>query len=247
MSETDENPLPDEELRAFVRSAGVSSAASGDPAGDSSALAALRERVQAGVAAEERRPLAGLRQRPTWQRALVGVAALGTLVMTTWVAIPRTDLASYPAWRLALELCAYGAAFVLCALVALRGAHLPALPPWKTYGLSGAAVALVALVGLLPAPHAHDEHVSRGVAELLSPCGLVGALVALPVYLLVRLLDRGSSLSAVAAGTAAGLAGNTFLQMHCANTGTAHMALGHAMVVVWCVLGVLLARRLERA
>ena len=86
-----------------------------------------------------------------------------------------------------------------------------------------------------------------GVAELLSPCGLVGALVALPVYLLVRLLDRGSSLSAVAAGTAAGLAGNTFLQMHCANTGTAHMALGHAMVVVWCVLGVLLARRLERA
>lgn len=255
MTETDGQPMHDDDLRVLLQTAlgpvhGLSdpdeAPATPDDPTQPGALEDLRMRVAAGVAAEDARPLATLRQRPTWQRQLVGVGALVLLVGTTFVAMPRADLALYPVWRLVLELGTYALAYMLCLLVALRGAHLPSLSPRVTYALATGAIALVGLVGLLPAPHEHGEHVSRGLAELLSPCAVVGVMVALPVYALVRLLDRGSSLSAVAAAGAAGLAGNSLLQMHCANTQSAHMLLGHAAVGVWLLLGVALARVAER-
>jgi len=210
MTETDEQPMNDDELRTFVQST-LGSPDARDGVADREALAALQARVAAGVAAEDARPLAAVRSRPTWQRCLVGVCALVALVAATWATMPRTDLAVYPTWRLALELTTYIAAFGLASLVALRGAHLPELPRWATYTVVVTTIGLVALVGLLPAPHGHEELASRGLAELLSGCSMVGVMVSLPVYLLVRLLDRGSSLSAIAAAAAAGLAGNAFL------------------------------------
>jgi hypothetical protein len=238
--------MNDDELRALARSALGSVGPADGADGTDEVLASLRSKVAAGVAAEDSRPLAALRRRPGWQRNLVGLAALVTLVVATRVAMPRADLAVYPTWRLALELTVYVAAFGLASLVALRGAHLPTLPRLQTYALVVATVGLVALVGMLPAPHAHSVPASRGAAELLSGCALMGVMVALPVYALVRSLDRGSSLSAIAAAAAAGLAGNAFLQMRCANTSQAHLVFGHAAVGVWLVAGVALVRAVER-
>ena len=242
MTETDQQPTEDnDDLQGWL--AALASDAPEEATSD--ALAALGQRVRVGIAAEDARPLAKLRQRPAWQRNALGVVSLGLVVGTTWAAFPREDMAHYPLARLALELGTLVAVFSLCLAVATRGAHLPELPRHWTYGLAGAAVLVVAAVGLLPPAHSHDPYVSQGLGELVSRCGLVGVVLALPVYALIRLLDRGSSLGALAAASAAGLVANTFLQAHCAITAQAHLLLGHAMVGVWLLLGLLLLRGIE--
>jgi hypothetical protein len=243
MTDTDtQHPDDDADLRRWLAAAEAEVPRAAAPE-DLSALAA---RVHAGIAEEDARPLASVRQRPAWQRNLLGVVSLVVLVGSTFAAFPRTDVAHYPLGRLGLELGAFVAAFALCLAVATRGAHLPELPRRRTYGLAALAVLVVAAVGLLPPAHLHDPYGSRGLGEFFSHCGLVGVVLALPVYVLIRLLDRGSSLGALAAASAAGLAANTMLQAHCPVVDRAHMLLGHAMVGVWLLLGLLIIRAIER-
>lgn len=209
-------------------------------------LRALGERVRTGIVAEDARPLARHRQRPAWQRTVAGLGLVVLTLSITAAISPRGDLPYYPLARLALEVGSFLAVFALCVTVVTRGTHLPELPrPW-THGLAAAAVLVVVAVGLLPPPHAHDPHVSRGLGELVSYCGPGGVLMALPVYALVRLLDRGSSVGALAAVSAAGVAANTFLQVHCPITDSAHLLLGHATVGVYLLLGLALIGAIER-
>ena len=244
MTDTDTQPPEDDaDLRRWL--AAAQAAEAGDVAPED--LSALAARVRVGIEEEDARPLAGVRQRPAWERNVLGVVSLLVMVGSTFVALPRADVAHYPLGRLLLELGAFVTAFALCLAVATRGAHLPELPRRWTYGLAALAVLVVAAVGLLPPSHLHDAYVSRGLGELFSPCGLIGVILALPVYALIRLLDRGSSLGALAAASAAGLAANTMLQAHCPVVDRAHMLLGHAMVGVWLLLGLLIVRAIERS
>ena len=243
MTETNEPPMDDDEaLRRWL--APVRSDAEPEPGPED--LAALGRLVHAGIASEDARPLAVLRQRPAWQRNLVGLAVLAVAVGVTAVVTPRGDLPHYPLARLVLEIGSFVGVFALCLAVATRGTHLPELPRAWTYGLATAAVLVVVAVGLLPPPHAHDPHVSRGLGELISYCGPAGVLLALPVIGLIRLLDRGSSVGALAAVSAAGVAANTLMQLHCPITDSAHLLLSHAVVGVVLLLGLALIAAIER-
>ena len=153
-------------------------------------LAALGERVQAGIAAEDSRPLAPLRRRPAWQRNLVGLGVLALAVVFTALVTPRGDLVHYPLGRLAFELGSYVAVFAACLAVATRGTHRPELPRAWVYGLAALAVLVAAGVAVLPPPHAHDPHVSRGFGEVVSYCGPGGILLALPVASVIMVLLR---------------------------------------------------------
>jgi hypothetical protein len=209
-------------------------------------LAALAQGVQAGIAVEDARPLAPLRHRPTWQRNLLGLMLLFTVVIVAYAVFPRRDMVHYPLPRLGAELAAMVVAFGLCLVVAMRGTHRAELPRGVTYGLVALAVLVVASFGLLPAPHSHDAYVSRGIGELIGPCTFIGLGIALPVYALFRLLRRGSALGAFAAAAAAGLVANTFLHGHCSMTAGSHLVLAHAMVGVWLLLGVGVMQAVQR-
>jgi hypothetical protein len=71
----------------------------------------------------------------------------------------------------------------------------------------------------------------------------VGILLGIPVYALLRLVDRGNAFGSLVAAAAAGLAGNFILKAHCSVPGTSHELLGHASVAVLFVLGLGLVHR----
>lgn len=243
MTETNEPSTDhDDQLRSWLSA--VASDAQGELGPED--LAALGQRVHADIAAQDARPLAPLRERPAWQRNLVVLGVLAVAVGVTAVVTPRGDLLYYPLARLALEIGSFVGIFALCLALATRGTHLPELPrPW-TFGLAGAAVGAVVVVALLPPPHTHDPHVSRGLGELISYCGPAGVLLALPMIALIRLFDRGSSVGALLAVSAAGVAANTLMQLHCPITDSAHLLLSHAAVGVVLLLGLALIGAIER-
>ena len=63
---------------------------------------------------------------------------------------------------------------------------------------------------------------------MVGACMGVGLLLGIPVYALLRLVDRGNALGNLVAAAAAGVAGNFVLKAHCAIPGTSHELLGHA-------------------
>jgi len=71
----------------------------------------------------------------------------------------------------------------------------------------------------------------------------VGLLLGVPVYALLRLVDRGNALGNLVAAAAAGVAGNFVLKAHCSIPGTSHELLGHASVALVFVLGLGLVHR----
>lgn len=246
MTDTHKPPTdPDQDLEQLRGWLGPV-ASDGDVEPGAADLAELSQRVHAGIAAEDSRPLAPLRQRPTWQRNLVGFGLLAVAMAVTMLITPRVDLAHYPLARLAAEVGVFLAVFAACLVVATRGTHLPELPRAWAYGLAALAVLVVAGVALLPPPHTHDPHVSRGWGEIISYCGPGGILLALPMIALIRLLDRGSSVGALVAVSAAGVAANTVMQLHCSITDSAHLLLSHAIVGVVLLLGLVVIGAIER-
>jgi hypothetical protein len=74
-------------------------------------------------------------------------------------------------------------------------------------------------------------------------CMGFGLLLGVPVYALLRLVDRGNAFGSLIAASAAGLAGNFVLKAHCAIETTGHVLLGHASVAVLFVVGLGLVHR----
>lgn len=237
----------DPELRALledVRTHAAEDAAAGE---DDAALAALRVSVKQGVAAEDARLGAVVRQQPLAARIALAVITVSLAVVGMWRLAPRADLAHYPAWRLLLEGGVYLTIAALGIAAAARGAHRPPLSKRTITLLGAGSVGIVILVALLPAAHGHGEHVSRGVMEMLAPCTFVGIALAVPCYLLFRLIGRGSRFASIAAAAAAGLAANALLHMHCPMIATEHIVLSHAAMGLWVLLGGVCISRLETA
>lgn len=177
-----------------------------------------------------------LRSRSTAVRRLIVFTVFTALAIVGWYLFPLVDEQGRTGpWIVSLV--AFAILMVLAMYMVTRPVHLPALPRWQIWLLVGAAVGATIVAAFWPLPaaraaaHLHGEGIMAGV------CMGVGLLLGVPVYALLRLVDRGNALGSLIAAAAAGVAGNFVLKAHCAVPGTAHELLGHASVAVLFVLG----------
>ena len=200
-------------------------------------LAPVFEEIQARIGEAEGRRSFWLATRPTRVRRAICWGTLALVALLGGVLTLRADFGDYPLPRM---MAALGALFVLGGLSlhhALRPVHQPPLPRWV-----GALVVLAALgatftLALLPPAHAGGL---EGVgAHGAAPCLLYGLLFGLPVYGMLRVLDRGGGSPAPLLGaSAAGLAGNLVLQLHCPQTDPTHLLAGHFAVAALFIGGI---------
>jgi hypothetical protein len=133
--------------------------------------------------------------------------------------------------------------------VALRPVYIAPLPRAADGLLLAACVMVLALLYLWPAA---GDSGARAAGPLLRlahalPCLLTGALIAMPVYLVLCAFDRGGTSHGLMLGLCAGLSANAVLQLHCPAVEPVHLVAGHLGVVA-VLLGVSggLARRRRR-
>lgn len=191
-------------------------------------------RIEADVARTEAHPLATVRAAATRTRRMIAVAAFLGIFCFTLMTNARSDLALYPVPRLVLECAAYVVLLFLSVLAAVRSEAMPLLSRARVLALVALGVAATTVLAMVPAPHTLPIHlVGRGPAAVWSsgaPCMYVGLLLGIPVYVVLRLVDRGSPLGTVLAASAAGLLANLVLQVHCSVTSVGHRLVGHASI-----------------
>jgi hypothetical protein len=185
-----------------------------------------------------------MQTRPTWVRRSTAALAAGLIVFFGGVRALRPDIEDCSPLHLALGLGALVFLLALSAYEALRPLHRPALPPWKSGALIALTLASTFVLALIP-PH-HGPVDGAPLLAHVTPCLFTGLLLGLPVYLLLRLLDRGSGAGALLAACAAGLAGDLALQLRCPRTDLEHLMLGHFLVALLFVGGLAAIRRLIR-
>ena len=183
-----------------------------------------------------------VRSRSTKMRRLIVFSVFGALAITGWFVFPLVDEQGRTAPWIA-SLVAFAILMLIAMYMVTRPVHLPALPRWQTWLLVCIAVGatIVAAFWPLPAAHAHAHAQSGGI--MAGVCMGVGLLLGIPVYALLRLVDRGNALGNLIAAATAGVAGNFVLKAHCPVPGTAHELLGHASVAIVFVLGLGLVHR----
>lgn len=191
------------------------------------------------------RTLAGfLRSRSTTVRRSLVLSIFVALALIGWFAFPLIgEEGRTVQWTASLV--AFCVLVVLAMLMVTRPVHLPALPRWQSVCLVCVAVGATIVAAFWPVPAAlaaattHDH----GGGFMAGACMGVGLLLGVPVYALLRLVDRGNALGNMVAAAAAGVAGNFVLKAHCSVAGTSHELLGHASVAVVFVLGLGLVHR----
>ena len=195
---------------------------------------AMFHEVKGQITGADRSPAWWLRSRPTIVRRGIGVLAFVVIAVLGLFALPRPDMSVYPMARMVASLVALGVLLLLSMITALRPLHEPAIGRGRALAIvASALLATLVVTALPPAHHAHPASLGGTGDALLgraAPCLYFGLLIGLPVYVLVRLLDRGSMLGALLAAAAAGLAGNFVLQLHCPITATAHQLVAHFTV-----------------
>ncbi len=189
------------------------------------------------------RTIAGfLRSRSTGVRRLIVFAVFAALAIVGWFAFPLVDEHGRTGpWIVSLV--SFCILMVLAMMMVTRPVHLPALPRWQTWLLVGGAVAATIIAAFWPLPAAHAGLEVHGSDPMAGVCMGVGLLLGIPVYALLRLVDRGHAFGSLVAAAAAGVAGNFVLKAHCAVPGTAHELLGHASVAILFVVGLGLVHR----
>jgi hypothetical protein len=153
--------------------------------------------------------------------ALAGAALLG-LHGIQKLSVPERALI-FPA--LVIQL---GLAATACVSERIPGSRRFAAPGLL---LGAASLTLLAVFAVLFRDYRTDRFVPQGIA-----CLIAGLLQAIPASLGIRLLlRRGFAVNRVSAGlvagTLAGLAGATMLELHCANFQALHVMLWHTAVV----------------
>jgi len=132
-----------------------------------------------------------------------------------------------------------GLAATTCVSEMIPGSRRRVAPGWL---LGAGSLALLAVFAVLFRDYRTDHFLSQGLVCLTA--GLLHAIpAALASWLLLR---RGFAVNSVAAGlvagTLAGLAGVTMLELHCANFQAPHVMLWHtAVMLVSAAAGALLA------
>ena len=206
---------------------------------DDATLEALLTDCEAQLDAE-RGARAWLRQRPTASRLGLGLGLPAGLVLVALLFAPRPDIGDVPAWRILGVVVCTAALLAASVWFGLRPLHRPPVPAWLEPAVVGAAllgaVGLAAMPLLEPIPPAGAGDWGHALG-----CLYGGVLIALPVFVILRLLDRGGRVFAsVLSAAAAGLGANGVLALHCANDALGHTLRGHVGVMVALVGATLL-------
>ena len=215
-----------------------------DPTENPDELRALERRLMARIE-DGRGPLAWLRSRGRPARVGLVVALFALEALFFWSFLLRNDLSAHPPLRTALALGGCAVILVTAAWLSLRPLYLPDARRARL-ALAVVAVALPLLLALLP-----EVPTGRPAPDMAQTvrwgylCFADGAMVALVVFALARLLDRGG-VGTLAAATAGGMAGVFMLHLHCAINFPSHLLLGHATVPAIAILVAALASRLSR-
>jgi len=183
---------------------------------------ALEARVGSDIE-RERGLRAVVRALPTWQRALLCVAAVVGLVALQAGLRPSPGRGDWVA--------PFSAAFLLAAAAVLASAR--ATPVWQKGAALVVAFGVPALVWGVTATDSGD------IASPLS-CLAYGAAFTLPllgVFIAVERRDRLGPVDAALLAGALGLVAAIVLEFHCASTHRVHLLLGHAGVG-WLFLAV---------
>jgi hypothetical protein len=204
------------------------------------------DRMFAGIRAQcdkSDRTITGfLRSRSTIVRRLIVLSVFTVLAIVGWFAFPLVnDQARTVQWTTSLV--TFCVLLVVAMFMVTRPVHLPALPRWQSMCLACIAVGATVLAAFWPHPAAQAATHDHTGDVMAGACMGVGLLLGVPVYALLRLVDRGNALGALVAAAAAGLAGNFVLKAHCSVPGTSHELLGHASVALVFVLGLGLVHR----
>jgi len=216
---------------------------------------ALFENVASQVAAEKGLA-AWLRNRSTVGR--VGIAMLSVVVVSLLVLAltGRVDWSVYPMPRMAWILGGLSLLYLLLVWYALLPAYKPTPQRIAIVALAILGLGLPFVQGLLPM--AHDLHPMslRGAGDdlvsLAVACFVFGSVVAIPLVVVVALLDRdqqNSRFRLLFTALCGGSAGIIALQLHCPITQPVHLLWGHATVAAGmvCMYGlVTVARRFFR-
>ncbi|MDD9939223.1 MAG: hypothetical protein OXT09_36890 [Myxococcales bacterium] len=205
-------------------------------------LSELWKDLSPRVEAQERTVLGRLRALSTTTRlALAALMAL-LAVLASLLLTPRPELSAYPPARMALVLCGCGVLLALALRTGLRPVHRPSPSVQASVALALSAVLSALLFALLPEAHHLLPHTAplphETVWDRARPCLLFGLGTGLPVFLLLRALDRGARYAPWLAAVALGLTGNLALQLHCPLTNSDHLVAGHVMVLVVALLAV---------
>lgn len=196
----------------------------------------------------------GLKRLKSWSTLRRVSLTLG-IVLVTLAGITlfsaRPDLEVYPLPRMLVTVAIFVALVAASIWAALRPLSQANLPLHKDSFFVVASIIAVVTLATLPAAHL-DHPASQGaVGPELWPkaaaCLYYGTITGIPVYIALRLFDRGGRhFSAFLAAAAAGVAGNSFLQMHCAYTEPTHLLTSHAPVVLVFLVLSLLTRKFGR-
>ncbi|MHC4452100.1 MAG: hypothetical protein ACYS0E_18490 [Planctomycetota bacterium] len=202
-------------------------------------------------------PLDRLRSLSTRMRILLLVlAVLFVTAFNTFFAL-RTDAVVFPFARMLLTLAALAIPAVLAGMLVLRPLFLPRPGRLILPTLVSLGVFIPVVLAFLPAAHdfahAHPESYEGAGADFWPRaigCLIYGSVMGAPILLALYLLARGGNgpLVTVLGGlTAAALAGNVALQLHCPILSHAHLFVGHAGVPILAILiGFPLALRRRR-
>ncbi|MGB3050689.1 MAG: hypothetical protein WBB42_06800 [Polyangiales bacterium] len=183
-----------------------------------------------------------LRSRSTMARRMIVLSVFATLAVVGWFVFPLVgDQARTIQWTTSLV--TFCVLLVIAMFMVTRPVHLPALPHWQSVCLVCIALGATVLAAFWPHPAAQAATLDHGGSAMVGACMGAGLLLGVPVYALLRLVDRGNALGSLVAAAAAGLAGNFVLKAHCSVAGTSHELLGHASVAVLFVVGLGLVHR----
>jgi len=217
----------------------------GGPCEDEALFDQMYSNVQSRCAKNDRTLAGFLRSRSTIMRRIIVLSVFSGLALAGWFMFPViAEDARSMQWTASLV--AFCLLIVLAMFMVTRPVHLPALPRWQSICLACVAVGATIVAAFWPVPEAlatagGHEHSGGFMA---GACMGVGLLLGVPVYALLRLVDRGNALGSLVAAAAAGVAGNFVLKAHCAVPGTSHELFGHASVAVLFVVGLGLVHRL---
>jgi len=182
------------------------------------------------------------RSRSTTVRRLIVLAVFAVLAVAGWSSFPLVDESLRdPEWLATLV--AFFVLLIVAMMMVTRPVHRPELPRWQVACLVCIALGATVLAAFWPTAGAHAATHEHSSGMMAGACMGFGLMLGVPVYALLRLVDRGNAFGSLVAAAAAGLAGNFVLKAHCAIDTTGHVLLGHASVAVLFVVGLGLVHR----
>jgi hypothetical protein len=203
------------------------------------ALASLRRRIDRSLATETGARAALMALGVKTQLALVLFAML-VIGIAIALAAPRHDMSEYPRVRLIVVLALFGGLAGGCVWGALWPLHRPAASRFRRAVMLACAVVAPALISFFPHAEAGQAPLSGiAFASRSGTCLATGFALSLPFLILAALVRRSDvdgPIVAALAGAAAGLLGNGALELHCPVGDSAHLLVGHAILLPLCLV-----------